>query len=103
MGSKHKPDLALLGMTLLCIIMVCWAVHMVRSQSAKWEEYREKTKDQYVLLGSNSLGCKQYSYNEDIVWKCPEGLGVSQIGREVCGVGKQSNNCHTVYDPVINK
>ena len=86
---------------LVNVILLSICAGMVNDQSAEAERQRELVKDKYVLVGSNGLGCKHYTFNGEHLWKCPKGLGISEVERRVCGTGKSGNVCHTVYDPVL--
>ena len=61
----------------------------------------ENNKDKFIEIKRNSLGCVQYRYNQDKVWKCPKDMSISQIEKRVCSGGK-INTCRTEYEPVIN-
>lgn len=86
---------------LLNVILLGVLSKMMKEQNAEAERQRELVKNKYVLVGSNELGCKHYTFNSDHIWKCPKGLDISEVERKVCGVGKSSHICHTVYDPVL--
>ncbi|MEG1232270.1 MAG: hypothetical protein RSE18_00415 [Acinetobacter sp.] len=62
---------------------------------------RENNKDKFIEIGGNSLGCVQYSYNGDKVWKCPKDQSINQIETTVCSGGRYST-CRTEYEPVVN-
>jgi len=61
-----------------------------------------RNKDKFIEIGKNSLGCVQYRYNSDIVWKCPKEKEVTQIEKRVCTGGKY-RSCRTDYEPVIGE
>lgn len=62
---------------------------------------RENNRDKFIEIGRNSLGCVQYRYNGDKVWKCPKEQSINQIEETVCSGGRH-NTCRTEYRPVIN-
>lgn len=63
---------------------------------------QESNKDKFIEIGHNSLGCVQYRYNSDVVWKCPKDVAsnIDQIEREECTYGKVKS-CSKYYDPVV--
>lgn len=62
---------------------------------------QESNKDKFIEIGRNSLGCVQYRYNTDVVWKCPQQQkDITQFEREECTYGKVKS-CTKYYDPVI--
>lgn len=89
---------------LICnLILLGIVVKILNEQSEVSKQQREHTKDKFVLIETNEIGCKHYTFNYDHIWKCPKGVDISEIERRVCGVGKFSNVCYYVYDPVLNE
>lgn len=59
------------------------------------------TKDKYVVLETNSLGCTRYRYNDDIVWVCPEDKKFTQIEHTRCQLYGKTQICNSVQEPVV--
>lgn len=86
----------------IIISLEVWYVNKMMDEDSERNKAQEiANKDKMIHLDTNKLGCKQYSYNKDIIWTCPKGLGVVEIERKVCGVGKNQHICRTVFDPVL--
>lgn len=62
-----------------------------------------KNKDTFIEIGRNSLGCIQYRYNTDIVWKCPQPQkDITQFERVECTYINKVRSCTKYFDPVVN-
>ena len=99
--NKDKKDYSCVLIGGFFIIPLCFLILISVAFSIADNSNRESKKNKFIEIKRNSLGCVQYRYNQDKVWKCPKDLSISQIEKRVCSGGKV-NTCRTEYEPVIN-
>lgn len=98
--NNYKQPLKFFG--LMIIAMVSWFLlfSTIDSQRKEARKHQESIKDKMVFIEKNSLGCSKFSYNGDLVWKCPKGLDISGIEELECTANRY-RGCRTVFYPAL--
>ena len=99
--NEEKADYSLIVMISFFVAPVCFLVLFCMAVSIADKNNQENSKNKFIEIGTNSLGCIRYRYNQDTIWKCPESQRINQIEKRVC-TGAKGDNCRTEYEPVIN-
>lgn len=99
--NKEKRDYSWVFIAGFFVAPMCFLILFGMAISIHSNNKQEINRNKFIEIGENSLGCVQYRYNQDKVWKCPKDMSISQIEKRVCSGGK-INTCRTEYEPVIN-
>lgn len=74
----------------------------VMAVSITSENDKERNKDKLIEIDKNSLGCIKYSYNTDIIWKCPKESNITQVETKKCTSNGKTRSCSVIQEPVVD-